>query len=255
MKGIDLNWDDSEVLPDKITPDVAYLFNRMSRATIDMIDPRPAENILDVGCGRAIDIVNMSSSGATLIGVEPSFVMLSHARETLKLNGCNTFILQAIGENIPVRPGSIDKVVCKGALDHFADPDRALQQMALAIKPAGKVIIAIANFGSLGFKLGEFIYWVRKILNIRNPYVRLPWEPPPDHTMKFDYKLLTAMASKYMIVEKVIGVSLLCCMPGWGTGLAKLPKQMSDRLLAASDRIAQLLPRVSDVIILRCSSR
>jgi 2-polyprenyl-3-methyl-5-hydroxy-6-metoxy-1,4-benzoquinol methylase len=50
-----------------------------------------------------------------------------------------------------VVPGSIDKVVCKGALDHFADPDKALQQIATAIKPGGSAVIAIANFESLGF--------------------------------------------------------------------------------------------------------
>ena len=74
MNRIDLNWDDNEVLPDRIRPDVEFLFYRMSRATIDMVDPKPAQRVLDIGCGRAIDIVNMSKSGATLIGVEPSTV-------------------------------------------------------------------------------------------------------------------------------------------------------------------------------------
>lgn len=73
----------------------------------------------------------MSKSGAVLVGLEPSFVMLSHARESLKLDGQNTAVLQAIGESIPVISGSMDKIVCKGALDHFADPHKALQQMSV----------------------------------------------------------------------------------------------------------------------------
>ena len=252
MNRIDLNWDDNEVLPDRIRPDVEFLFYRMSRATIDMVGPRPAERVLDIGCGRAIDIVNMSKSGATLIGIEPSFVMISHARETLKLNGQNIHVLQAIGESIPIVAGSIDKVVCKGALDHFADPGKALQQMAVVIKPGGYAVIAIANFGSLGFMLGRFIFWLRRILNVKNPYKRLPWEPPPDHTIKFNYGMLLKLAGRHMKVEKVTGVSMLCCMPGWGDMLSCLPRKLYWFLLVTLDSIARLLPCLSDVIVLRC---
>ena len=254
MNRIDLNWDDSEVLPDKIGTDVEFLFNRMTRATIEMVDPKPAERILDVGCGRAIDIVNMSGSGAVFIGLEPSFVMLSHARETIKLDGQNTSLLQGIGESIPVVAGSIDKIVCKGALDHFADAEKAMQQMALAVKPGGKTIIAIANFESLGFKIGKLIFAIRQLLKIKNPYKRLPWEPPPDHTVKFDYRLLTAMANRYMRVEKVTGVSMLCCVPGWGDMLSMLPRRLCRFLLITLDGIARLLPGLSDVIVLRCAA-
>ena len=252
MNRIDLNWDDNEVLPDRIRPDVEFLFYRMSQATIDMVDPKPAQRVLDIGCGRAIDIVNMSKSGATLIGIEPSFVMISHARETLKLNGQNVHVLQAIGESIPIVAGSIDKVICKGALDHFAEPGRALQQMALVIKPGGYAVIAIANFDSLGFKLGRFIFWLRRMLNIKNPYKRLPWEPPPDHTIKFNYGTLVKLAGRHMKVEKVTGVSMLCCMPGWGDMLSNLPQRLCRLLLISLDGIARLLPGLSDVIVLRC---
>jgi ubiquinone/menaquinone biosynthesis C-methylase UbiE len=253
MNRIDLNWDDNEVLPDRIRPDVEFLFYRMSRATIDMVDPGQDERILDIGCGRAIDIVNMSGSGATLIGIEPSFVMISHALETLKLDGQNLHVLQSIGESIPVVAASIDKVVCKGALDHFADPGKALQEMAQVIKPGGYAVVAIANFDSLGFRLGKLIFWVRRILKIKNPYKRLPWEPPPDHTIKFNYTMLLKLAGQHMKVEKVTGVSLLCCTPGWGDLLARLPAGLAKSILRTADAAARLLPWLSDVIVLKCA--
>jgi SAM-dependent methyltransferase len=255
MNRVDLNWDDNEVLPDRIRPDVEFLFGRMSRATVDMVDPRPGQRILDIGCGRAIDIVNMSGSGADLIGIEPSFVMLSHARETLKLNGYNTAVLQAIGESIPVAAGSIDKIVCKGALDHFADPDKAMQQIATAIKPGGSAVIAIANFESLGFKIGKAIFWCRKLLRIKNPYKRLPWELPPDHTFKFDYRTLLELANRYMKVDKVTGVSMLCCTPGWGDMLDALPPRLTGFIVKSLDRVSRAFPMLSDVLVIRCVPR
>jgi SAM-dependent methyltransferase len=255
MNKIDLTWDDNNVLPDKLRPDVEFLFRRMNEATIEMTNPGPAEHILDVGCGRAMDIVNMSRSGAIMIGLEPSFVMLAHARESLKLDGQNTAVLQAIGESIPVVPGSMDKVICKGALDHFADPDKALQQMVAAVKPVGSVIIAIANFESLGFKIGKFIFWCRGVFGIKNPYKRLPWELPPDHTLKFDYGLIVNMVKEHMKVDKVLGVSMLCSTPGWGDMLAKLPRGTSAFVLSTLDSISRLFPCMSDVIVVRGSPR
>jgi len=252
MNRIDLSWDDSGVLPDKLRPDVEFLFQRMNEATVEMTDPHPAEHIMDVGCGRAMDIVNMSKSGAIMLGLEPSVIMLSHARESLKLDGQNTAVLQAIGESIPVIPGSMDKIICKGALDHFADPNKAIQQMATAIKPAGRVIIAIANFESLGFKIGKFIFWCRKVLGIKNPYKRLPWELPPDHTIKFDHKLSIEMVKEHLEVDKVVGVSMLCSMPGWGDMLARLPRKFSGFLLRMLDAVSRVFPGISDVIIVKC---
>jgi SAM-dependent methyltransferase len=255
MNRIDLTWDDSGVLPDKLRPDVEFLFQRMNEATVEMTDPHPAERIMDVGCGRAMDMVNMSKSGAIMIGLEPSIIMLSYARESLKLDGQNTAVLQAIGESIPVIPGSMDKVICKGALDHFADPNRAIQQMATAIKPTGRVIIAIANFESLGFKIGKLIFWCRKILGIKNPYKRLPWELPPDHTIKFDHKSIIEMVKGHLEIDEVLGVSMFCSMPGWGDLLARLPRKVSGFMLRMLDAVSRVLPGISDVIIVRCMPR
>jgi len=243
------------VLPDKLRPDVEFLFSRMSQATIQMVDPKPGERILDIGCGRAMDILAMSKYGSVIIGVEPSSVMLEHARQSLKLDGHKTGVLQAIAESIPVVPGSIDKIVCKGALDHFADPERAVRQMAAAIKPGGTAVIAIANFESLGFKIGKLIFSIRELFNIRNPYRRLPWEIPPDHTMKFDYNMVVCMTRKHMRVEKILGVSMLCSMPGWGDMLSTFPRSMSDKILGSLDWLSRYLPVLSDVVILKCTRK
>lgn len=178
--------------------------------------------------------------------------MLAHAQESLKRNGTNTAVLQAIGESIPVFPGSMDKVVCKGALDHFADPRKAIEQMAKAVKPDGRVIIAVANFESLGFKIGKFIFWSREVLGIANPYKRLPWELPPDHTIKFDYSQIIKMLKEHLVADKVLGVSMLCSMPGWGDFLSILPQRVSGFLLRILDVLSRLLPCISDVVVVKC---
>ncbi len=251
MYKIDLNWDDHEALPDKIRPDVEYLFSRMNEAVIQMVDARPGDRILDVGCGRGIEMLKMSQAGAVVIGIEPSAFMLERAREMARNDGHNTSLIRAIGESIPMLPQSVDKILCKGALDHFADPEKAIQQMTLVVKPGGRVVIAIANFESLGFRIGKFIFDVRKVLGIKNPYPRLPWELPYDHTMKFDYNSIIRIARPSLDVEKVTGVSLLFCTPGWGDMLSRLPAKLSRSILSTLDKIAGAWAGMSDVVIVR----
>jgi len=249
---IDLEWDDDEVLPEVVNPDTEFLFNRMTEATFEVVGARQGEMILDIGCGRAGDGVELARRGATVVGLEASRVMLAHAREHVNGNGAHVTLVHGVGECLPVRHQSVDKVLCKGALDHFAEPETVIGQIARALKPEGQAIIALANFESLGFKLGRRIYSVKSALGFKDGKVRMPWEPPPDHTCKFDYFLLRRMVGAHLEVEEEVGVSFLFGFPWWGAFLARCPRKIYLALLAILDKVAHRFPSLSDVVILRC---
>jgi len=248
----DLNWDDSQLFPDVVYPDADFLFCRMNEATTESVDARRGEIILDIGCGRGIDGVELGRKGASVIGLEPSKVMISHARNHISENGVNMSLVRGIGEYLPLRAQSMDKVLCKGALDHFPEPTVVMQQIATVLKPEGKAIIAVANFDSLGFKLGRAIWRLRKTLGFKVPQVRMPWEVPEDHIYKFDYSLIKRLIDNCLEVEEISGVSLLFGLPWWGMFLAKCPKGMSLAILNSLDKMARRLPSLSDVVVLRC---
>ena len=149
----------------------------------------------------------------------------------------------------------MDKVVCKGALDHFSDPAMVIEQIALVLRPEGKVIIAIANFESLGFRLGKLVWWFRKFFGFKVSEGRMAWEMPEDHIYKFDYSFLKRLVKNCLEVERAIGVSLLFGLPWWGMFLAKCPKSMSLAILSSLDTLARRLPSISDVVVLRCRPR
>ena len=248
----DLNWDDERLFPKVISPDADFLFRRMNEATVESVNPRLGELVLDIGCGRGIDGVELAKKGAVVIGLEPSPVMIKHARNHIAENGANMSLVQAVGEHLPFQARSVKKVVCKGALDHFPEPATVMEQIAMVLKPEGEAIIAIANFESLGFKLGKTVWWFRKMLGFKAPEGRMLWEVPPDHTHKFDYPFLKRLVNKHLKVEKAAGVSLLFGLPWWGMFLAKCPKAMSLAILNTLDRLARYLPSLSDVVVLRC---
>ena len=256
VKGkLDLEWDDGHVVPEVVNPEVEFLFRRMIETTHQKVDPKQGERILDVGCGRATDGVELAKKGAMVIGLEPSKVMIAHARRHIAENGADMAVIHGVGEYLPFRPQSMDKVVCKGALDHFLDPVKVISQIALVLKPEGKAVISIANFESLGFKLGKGVCRFRKLLGFKDGEGRMPWETPDDHTYKFDYFLLKRMVSSHLEVEQATGVSLLFGLPWWGTFLGKCPRSISLAILSTLDKIARHLPSLSDVVILRCGPK
>jgi SAM-dependent methyltransferase len=146
----------------------------------------------------------------------------------------------------------VDKVLCKGALDHFVEPEAVIGEIVKVLKPEGQAIIALANFESLGFKLGRRVYSLKSALGFKDGKMRMPWEPPPDHTYKFDYFLLKRMVDNHLKVEEEVGVSFLFGFPWWGPFLARCPRKVYSAILALLDKMARRFPSLSDVVILRC---
>jgi len=250
---IDLEWDDDDVVPDVLYPNLDFLFQRMLHMTLKEVAAGRGELILDVGCGRAIDGARLSEKGAQVVGLEPSGVMLIRAKEYLSENGAHVVLAQGIGENLPFKSHSFDKVMCKGALDHFVSPGKTIEEIARVLKPGGEMIVSIANFNSLGFRLGKRLYPVTKFLSPSLAKERKPWELPPDHTYEFDHALLVSLVKRHFETKTTKGISLFFGLPLWGSLLSRLPHSVSYTLLRLLDKLARPFPSLADVILIRCT--
>ena len=244
---IDTKWDDSDVVPDVMCPDTAFVFDRMTQATHEAVDAAPGMLVLDVGCGIGADAGKLAESGAIVVGLDPSEVMLGRARDMQSIA-----LVQGIGEHLPFKSGLFDRVVCKGALDHFLNPLATLKEMSRLLKTDGRLIISIANYDSLSCKLGRALHKVLKLFGWGGGK-RMMWQIPPDHVYRFDYAFLKALLNKVMRMEKTVGISLLWGLPYWGLLLSKLPRVLSWSTLSVLDRLVSRLPSQSDVIVVRCA--
>ncbi len=250
---IDLEWSDDDVVPAVVYPNLEFLFQQMLHLTLEEVHPEHGELILDIGCGKAVDGTQLWKRGARVVGLEPSNVMLGRAKEYLSENNAQVALAQGIGESLPFKPYSFDKVMCKGALDHFFSPGQTMEEIARVLKPGGEMIISIANFDSLGFRLGKRIYPATKFLCPSLSEGRKLWELPPDHTYRFDYPFLSSLMKQHFEIKKAKGVSLLFGLPLLGNLLAKLPRSISYAILRALDKLARPLPSLADVILMRCT--
>lgn len=252
---VNLEWDDKHVFPSVIHPDLAFLFQRMNEVSVEEVEASEGEELLDVGCGRAIDAIQLAKKGGKCLGLEPSRTMISHAKERIAKDGIEVTLIQGIGEYLPFKDCSFNKVMCKGAIDHFTNPSKAVEEMARVLKPQGKAIIVVANFESLSFRLGRCLFSIGRILPWGRSADRKIWQVPADHVYKFDYAFLRHLVEPRFKVEQSTGISFFFGLPWWGGLLAKLPKSVSLAILKSLDKLARHFPSLSDAILIKCSPR
>jgi len=248
----DLQWDDTEIVLTEMSPDTKFLFERMTIATLEVVSAHPGEEILDLACGRGVDAFQIALKGAETFGLEPSDKMIKKAFEWLEPGKSHPVIFfRALAEKIPFPDQSLDKLVCKGAIDHFFDLDASLKEMARTLKPNGRLIISVANFESLSCKLAKIYDWLYEKRNGKRRTDKPSYIPPDDHNYKFDYQFLIKSLKNYFVIEKIWGVSLLWCFPGWGAFLQKLSPKSQKTILEFLDFWARVFPRLADVLVVR----
>lgn len=248
---LDRAWDDEHVIPPELGPDTAFLFDRMTRDTLEAVGARPKARVLDVGCGRGLDLASQSKKGSILIGCDPSGIMVRRACETLRGKGLQPMVVCCSAEYLPFASNSLDRVYCKGAIDHFYDPRRALKEMVRALKPGGRLVISVANFESLGCRLGRLYNRLHRIFTGKETPRPHFWEIPKDHVYRFHKKLLLEFMPTGVKLLDLHGISLFWGVPGWGVFLKKIPPETRVVLLSMMDRLGRVFPSLADVIVLR----
>ncbi len=247
---VDRFWDDDDVLPPVLSRDTEFVFSQMTQKTLRAARPESGKRILDLGCGRGLDAMAMAREGGILYGGEPSQIMLTKARQGMRRAGVPVRLVSHLAEEIPFRDHSFARIVCKGAIDHFLDPRRALAEMSRVASPRGQIIIAVANFGSLSAALGQALNqfslrWFQR--EISPPHM---WKIPKDHRHRFDFPTLLRLAHDHLHIESIQGASLFWGLPVWTPWARALPSPIALILFRLLNTIASSYPPWSDVLIL-----
>jgi len=263
MRVVDLDRDMSDVIPTNLARDSEFLFARMTDVTLDETGGRAGLCVLDVGSGVGQDSVALARRGARVVGAEPSARMAAMAKlfqagdRTAPTSGPESGAqtepcwVRGWADALPFADGSFDASFCKGALDHFDDPERAIAEMARVTRRDGRIVLAIANFESLACRVTRAIDRVRADWLRRPPLrVRRGYDTPSDHFTRYELPLMREQAGRAFAVERVIGISLGWGMPGWTRLLGRLPAPLANALLRAADRLARGFPGLADVVVL-----
>ncbi len=245
----DLDYAPEDFFPGPYRPDTQFYIDRLSEATMQAAKRLHRGRILDVACGTAGQMIELSQKGWQAWGLDASDKMLAIARNDAQKREANVSLVRGIAERLPFRDSSFDRLICKGSLDHFAEPEAFIREVARVLKPNGRAVFALANYESLSCRLGRwlhpFLVRCHRPSKAERPY----WAIPPDHTFKGDYDRVIRLGNGWLELRKCLGVSLLWLFPGWGSFLDKLPRGLAYATLKTADAIARLAPGMSDVVI------
>ncbi len=269
MRVVDLDRDMRDVIPTGTTRDSEFLFDRMTARTLGLAGPAPGMQILDVASGFGQDAAAMAEQGAWVVAAEPSARMSAlagmrgensagahplHVRHPLRVR--HPLHVRGWADELPFASRSFDAVICKGAIDHFDRPTRAIAEMARVTRIGGRVVLAIANFDSLSCR------WARGWDTVKEQWLGLPvrrgrrhYDVPQDHFTRYAFDLMREQASEALEVECVEGISLAWGLPGWTRNVDRLPATIAASCLEGLDWVARRVPSLSDVIVLAGSPR
>ena len=126
---------------------VPRLFNPWAKLLIELARLRLGESMLDVATGPGtlarIAAERLGPTGR-VVGTDISAAMLGVARQKPKLAGSAPIeYVEAPAAPLPVASESFDVVTCQQGLQFFPDRSAALREMHRALKPGGRLAVAV----------------------------------------------------------------------------------------------------------------
>jgi len=205
--------------------------------------------LLDVGCGLGLQAAKTWRRGWEAHGMDASESMLRLGQYQSRTVHKAVRVVRGIAESLPYRDCSFDLVMCQGAMDHFADPDRFFAEAARVLKPGGRLVIALANYESLSCRIGVTLRNLARLLGVETPPNFCYWKIPHDHTLKGSYRFLKRLSRGRLRLVKIRGASLFLFLPPWRVLLESLSRGTALATFRAVDHIAYCLPAAADVVI------
>lgn len=143
-----------------------------SRHTLESLQPRQGELILDAGCGTGRHLEQMLSAGATPIGLDFSYGMLRVAHRNYS---DMPLVLADLERLLPLDRACFDAVLCALIGEHLRELAALSREFYRVLKPRGRLIFSVyhpemaaagieANFEQQGveYRLGAVHYTVQE---------------------------------------------------------------------------------------------
>ena len=125
------------------TPIGALVKKYENELLLDLLQPRPGEVILDVGCGTGVFTTYILGFGTRVTGLDISYPMLMRAE--LKAKGYPFRAVSADMRFLPFIDECFDRVVSMTAIEFIADGQAAVEDMFRVTKKGGVVVVTTLN--------------------------------------------------------------------------------------------------------------
>ncbi len=93
--------------------------------------------VLDLGCAGGFMAEALAERGAQVTGIDPAREAIAAARTHAAGAGLEIRYDIGVGEALPYEDGAFDAVVCVDVLEHVADLQKTLHEVARVLRPGG----------------------------------------------------------------------------------------------------------------------
>lgn len=98
---------------------------------------KPADHVLDVGCGVGILSNMLEKSGRSVVGIDISKNSIDHCKKQL----LKLVFKQSTVYKIPSGDDIFDVVACNQLIEHLDNVEDAIKEMLRVLKPGGKLLV------------------------------------------------------------------------------------------------------------------
>jgi 2-polyprenyl-6-hydroxyphenyl methylase/3-demethylubiquinone-9 3-methyltransferase len=107
------------------------------------------KDVLDLGCAGGFMSEAMARRGANVTGIDPAAGAIDAARRHARDSGLRIGYDVGVGEALPYDAAGFDAVVCVDVLEHVADLNMVLSQVARVLRPGGVFLFDTINRNAL----------------------------------------------------------------------------------------------------------
>jgi len=123
-----------------------YFQQRRTEAITKRLEVGRGDVFLDMGCGSGVQMAMFAGAGYALaIGIDLNRNALSYAR---KRGLPNAEYIVADAEHLPLKPGSVRKILCAEVIEHVNRPADLVQEMRRVLGKGGEVVLTTPNENS-----------------------------------------------------------------------------------------------------------
>jgi trans-aconitate methyltransferase len=117
--------------------------HELAGGVLEWLAAKPAERILDLGCGDGHLTQRIAATGASVLGVDASPEMVAAAR--------NRGVVADVGnaEDLPYAEKTFDAVFSNAALHWVRNQDTMLAQVRRVLKPGGRFVAEMGGHGNV----------------------------------------------------------------------------------------------------------
>jgi ubiquinone/menaquinone biosynthesis C-methylase UbiE len=113
---------------------------------------RPGDRVIDLGSGTGTmsrELAVLVAPAGSVTGIEPNAPLRALADHRAEAAGVgNVSFVDGLAAALPFDDSSIDLMWCERVLQHLADPQSAIDEIARVLRPGGRAVLLDSDYGT-----------------------------------------------------------------------------------------------------------